>query len=255
MKDRKIKLVILSLSFLFLLAGCSATVDTSTLEAPERIEYAIKLYNDGDYDMALLELEAFIMQYPGSEFTDKAQYYLGMARFNKKQYIIAASEFSRLIRLMTASSFLAEAQYMLAECYYQLSPKYPLDQIYTKQAIQEFQAFLDVFSKDDRVAEAEAKIKELNDKLAQKEFHGAYIYEKLEYYNAAILYYDDLLSTYHDSRFAPQASYNKIQLLIKRKRFAEALKEVENYLKKYPEDKRYLDVEKIKTDLLRRGVS
>lgn len=236
---------LLSIITLFF-TGCSATVDTANMQPEERLNYAISLYDDESYEQAILELEAILIQYPGNSFIDKAQYYLGMTRFKRGEYIIAASEFSRLIRNMPASIHLPDAQFMLGECYYTLSPKYSLDQRYTKQSIQELQSFIDYFPTDPRVTEAETKIGEMNTKLAEKEYNNAYIYEKLEYYNAAITYYDNVVNIYHDTRFAPLASYKKIQLLIDKNRFSEALSEVESFLVKYPQDSNYSDVLELK---------
>ena len=46
---------------------------------------------------------------------------------------MAAYEFSKLVKNMPASEFVPDAQYMLAESYFQLSPNFTLDQKYTKK--------------------------------------------------------------------------------------------------------------------------
>jgi outer membrane protein assembly factor BamD len=172
-----------------------------------------------------------------------------MTRFQRKEYILAAYQFSKLIKGMPSSEFLADAQFMLAECYYKLSPDYTLDQKYTKKAIEEFQVFIDFFPLNKKVAEAETDIKELNDKLARKEFDSARIYTKLEYYNAAIKYYDNVMEVYHDTKYAPLALYKKINLLITKDRDSEALSESIKFLEKYPGDENYQEVESIKNSL------
>jgi outer membrane protein assembly factor BamD len=235
--------------FSLLLIGCSASIDTANLDGADRLKYAMELFEDESYDKAIIEFESIILQFPGSEYVDKSQFYLAQSRFKRKEFILAASEFSRLIKTMPASTLVPEAQFMLAECYYQLSPRFSLDQRYTKQSIQEFQAFIEFFPGDKRVADAEVKISELNTKLAEKEFNSAIIYEKLEYYSAATIYYDNILMIYHDTPFAPRASFNKINLLIKREKPSEALKEIENFLLKFPEDRNYNQVQKLKDNL------
>lgn len=229
--------------------GCSASVDTANMTAEQRLQYAVSLFNDESYDVAIPELESILLQFPGSEVVDDAQFYLAKTRLNRKEYIMAAFEFSRLIKSMPASEFVIESQYLLADSYYRLSPDYTLDQRYTKKSIEEFQAFIDFFPTDSRVTEAEQKISEMNTKLAQKEFTSAVIYEKLEYYTAAIKYYSNVVEVFHDTEFAPKASYNKIKLLVQRERIKEAIAEVNSFLIKYPQDKAYSDVLKIKDDL------
>lgn len=232
-----------------ILAACSSSQDTTNMTAEERLAYAIKLYQDEDYEEAVKEFDAIILQYPGSSIIDDAQFYLAMTRYQREEFILAAYQFSRLIKSMPSSEFLAESQYMLAGCYYELSPHYTLDQQYTKKAIEEMQVFIDFFPLNPKVSEAEVKIKELNLKLAKKEFESALIYDKMEYYSAAIKYYDSVTEIYHDTEYAPLALYNKINLLVQRKRDKEALGESEKFIVKYPNHENLNDVEKIKKSL------
>ncbi len=239
-----------ALAFLgLIITSCSGSIDTLNLSAEERLAYSIKLYEDEDYEEAAKEFEALLLQFPGSAVSDDAQYYLGLTRYKRGEYIIGAYEFSKLIKGMPTSEFVPQAQYMLAECYYQLSPDYSLDQKYTKKAIEEFQVFIDFFPLDIRVAEAEKKINELNDKLALKEFDTARIYEKLEYTKAALKYYDSVMEVYHDTKYAPLAHFNKINLLVSKNRNQEALDAAISFLRKYPDDSNSSAVEKIKASL------
>lgn len=229
--------------------GCSSSVDTINLSAENRFNYALNLYNEEDYEEAINEFQSIVLQFPGNEIVDDAQYYLAMSRFKREEFLLSAYEFSKLIKNYPVSENVPSSQLMLAESYYQLSPHFSLDQSYTKSAIKEFQAFIDFFPANDKVIEAEKKINELNSKLAHKEYNSALIYEKLEYYTAALMYYNYVLETYHDTQYAPLASYNKIILLIERKREQEALIEINRFLERYPESSRYLEVEKLKSSL------
>jgi outer membrane protein assembly factor BamD len=240
---------LLLLVILTLFVACSSSIDTSNMAPEDRLAYAVKLYQQEDYEEAIKELDAIILQYPGSSIMDDAQYYLAMTRFQRKEYILAAYQFSKLIKSMPSSEFLADAQYMLADCYYELSPNFALDQQYSKKAIEEFQVFIDVFPLNEKVAQAETKINELNDKLAKKEFESARIYGKMEYYDAALKYYDSVVEIYHDTQYAPLALYNKINLLIDRNKESEALLEAQKFISKYPQHTYFSDVEKIKNSL------
>lgn len=229
--------------------ACSSSLDTTNMGPEEKLAYAIKLYEQEDSEEAVQEFEAIILQYPGSSIIDDANYYLAMTRFQREEFIIAAYQFSKLIKGMPSSEFLSDAQYMLANCYYELSPDFPLDQQYSKKAVEEFQVFIDFFPLNPKVAEAEVKIKEINEKLARKEYEAARIYDKMEYYLAAIKYYDGVMEIYHDTQYAPLALYNKINLLVERKRDSEALAESQKFIQKYPDHKNYNDVERIKSSL------
>ena len=242
-------LVLISLFF----AGCSTTLDTINMSAEDRLKYAVSLYDNDEYLDAVNEFQALILQYPGNVIADDAQYYLAMTRYKREEYVMGAFEFSKLIKNMPASEFVPESQYMLAECYYMLSPDFSLDQRYTKKAIEEYQAFIDFFPTNAKVQEAETKIHELNNKLAEKEYNSAYIYRRLEYYTAAQIFYNGVIDTYHDTKYAPMAMYDKITLLVEREKDSEALEEIAKFEQRYPDNANLSEVQKIKNNLVNKS--
>jgi len=100
------------------------------------------------------------------------------------------------------------------------------------------------------VDEAEQKIKKLYAKLAEKEYNSALIYEKMEYYTAAINYYKNVKDTYHDSKFAPLAHYRMIKLLILKNRTDEALRSISEYINKYPDDPNVEELKSLNQELI-----
>lgn len=243
------KLFISVTTLLLILWGCGSSVNLVDLPPDERLKAAILMFEDEDYQEAATEFEAIMLQYPGIGIVDDAQYYLGLCKYERGEYILAAYEFSKLIKNMPASEFVADAQFMLAESYYELSPNYNLDQKYTEKAIEEYQAFVDFFPLSEKVAEAEKKINELNNKLAHKEYSIAVIYEKMDYYTAAIKYYDGVVETYHDTEYAPMAMYRKIKLLMDREREDEALTEAKKFIRLYPGHEEFNEIENLKNSL------
>lgn len=240
-------------SILFLTAiliwNCSSSVDTTTLTAEQHLEYAKKLMLDEDYEEAVREFQSILLQYTGSSINDDAQYSLAFTYFKREQYLLSAYEFSKLIRDTPASDFVQDSQFMLAESYFQLSPSYQLEQSYSKKAIEEFQAFIEFFPTHPKVEEAEKKIAELYSKFAEKEYESALIYEKMEYFNAAIQYFENVKNTYFDSKFAPLAHYRLINLLVLKNRKDEALRNIAEYITKYPGDENIEELKELNTEL------
>lgn len=232
-----------------LIWNCSSSVDTTTLTSEQHLEYAKKLMLDEEYDDAVKEFQSILLQYTGSSISDDAQYFLGFTYFKKEQYLLSAYEFSKVIKDFPASDFVQDAQFMLGESYFQLSPDFQLEQSYTKKAIEEFQAFIEFFPTHPKVDEAEKKIAELYSKFAEKEYQNAVIYEKMEYYNAAIQYYENVKNTYFDSKFAPLAHYRLINLLILKNKKDEALRNIADYIKKYPNDDNVEDLKELSQEL------
>lgn len=229
--------------------NCSSSVDTTSLTGEQHLEYARKLFLDEDYEEAVREFQSILLQYTGSQINDDAQYFLAFSYFKREQYLLSAYEFSKVIRDTPASEFVQDAQFMLAESYFQLSPHYQLEQSYSKKAIEEFQAFIEFFPTHPKVEEAEKKIAELYSKFAEKEYHSAMIYEKMEYFNAAIQYYENVKNTYFDSEFAPLAHYKLINLLILKDRKDEALRNIADYINKYPNDENIEEIKELNREL------
>ncbi len=230
--------------FSIIIAGCiSADKSNITTDNPEEaFKIAKQSYDKGDYRQAIEDFSFIKIKFSGTSVVDKAQYYLGMSYFNRKEYILAAYEFENLIKNYTLSEFYPLARYYLAMSYYNLSPKYELDQTYTQYAIIEFQNFLILYPTHKFAPDAEKKIKELRNKLAYKDLKTAELYVKLEDYKAALVYYNNILEEYFDTDYADDASYGKIQVLIIKKKYDEASKEIKRFKEKYKSSELYKKV-------------
>jgi outer membrane protein assembly factor BamD len=214
--------------------GCGSSTPQATTTPEERFARGKALYEKEDYLNAINEFTILTLQYQGSSFAPDAQYYLGECRFARSEYELAAFEYSVVKRSYPASGRVADAQYKLALCYYNKSPKFSLDQQYTRKAIDEFQTFLEYYPAHLMAADADAKIKELNLRLAKKQFETGELYARMEYYRAALLSFDAVIEKYHDTEYAPLASLAKAELLIHRDRYAEARTEITRFLDRYP---------------------
>lgn len=237
---------------MIILVGCiSADKSNITTDNPEEaFKIAKRSYDKGDYTQAVEDFSFIKIKFSGTTIIDKAQFYLGMSYYHRKEYILAAYEFENLIKNYTLSEYYPQARYYLAMSYYNLSPKYELDQTYTRYAIIEFQNFLILYPTHSLAPDAEKKIKELRNKLAYKDLKTAELYMKLENYKAALVYYNNILEEYFDTDYADDASYGKIQVLIIKKNYEEAKKEIKRFKEKYKSSEYYRKVldleEKIK---------
>ncbi len=172
-----------------------------------------------------------------------------MCYFQRKEYILAAYEYDYLIKNYPTSEYFPRAHYQLGMCYYNLSPKYNLDQAYTYYAISEFMGFIELYPKDPNVIEAERRIKELRDKLAQKEYMSGLLYFTMDNYKSSIVYFDSVLDQYFDSEYADDALWMKIRALVQRKKYEDAKKEIERFQKKFASSEHLQNVINIKNSL------
>jgi len=205
-------------ALLIVLSGCSSNDAMRQLSAEERYQKAMELFNNGDYLEAVEEFRVVTLQFQGNPLSDDAH---------------------------PTSKLIPDARYKRGMCYYELSPAWNLDQEYTKKAIDEFQGMLEYYPFDPRVSDAEARIRELNTKLAKKIYESGVIYMKMEYYRAAGLSFDQVLERYHDTPYAEPALLRKGEVLLYRLRYGDAKRELERFLSRYPESMLRRDAEKL----------
>ena len=238
--------------FGLLLSGCGTTKEAEQLSVEKRFEHAMALFKDENYLEAYDEFRIVTLQFQGSTFADEAQFDMGECRYKREEYVLAAYEYDVLTRTMPTSKYVPRARYQRAMCYYRLSPAYYLDQTYTRQAVDEFQSFIEYHPTDSLVTQAEAKITELNLRLAQKEYENGITYIHMQYYKAASVSFDHVLEKYHDTPYAEQAQYKKAEVMNLRNHVDEAKAEIEKFLTKYPNSSLRADAEKLQKEILSR---
>lgn len=228
-----------------ILSGCGSTQEVVVPTAELRFGEALEHFKDEDFQEAIDQFSVITLQHQGSSVADDAQFYLGECRFERHEYLLAAFEYQQLRRNMPASEFIPQAQYKLALCYYNLSPKSSLDQQYTLKAIDEFQRLVEYYRASEFAPIGEEKIRELTDKLARKEYDTARLYATMEYYRAATLYYDAVIERYHDTEYAPLSYIGKAEALLERNLLIEARRTILKFLDSYPDSDYRTEAERL----------
>ncbi|MEQ9132237.1 MAG: tol-pal system protein YbgF [Salinisphaeraceae bacterium] len=78
---------------------------------------ALDLLKAGDYEQARSSFDRFVSDYPNSEFSDNAWYWLGEARYVDRIYEGAIAAFQRVIKRFPDSNKVPGAQYKLGVIY------------------------------------------------------------------------------------------------------------------------------------------
>ena len=232
---RKITILISWLLLIFaIVVSCNRNKIKPNASAEERMKIAEKMFNNGDYLDARTQFRIIIYNFPGSAASAKAQYLFAECYFKTKEYIIAAAEYEKLLRVYPNSKYVDDAQFKLGLCYYKLSPKYSLDQEYTHKAIEEFQKFLEDYPNSELAPQVENYLHKCREKLGKKYYKSGEIYQKMAFYNSAIIYYDYVLDNYYDTQFAQKALLAKAKCYEKLGKLDKAVSTYRLYLEKYP---------------------
>ena len=170
-------------------------------------EAAVKYYNDNSYTRAIQLFENLIMHYHGKEHAEDISWYYAMALLGSKDYYSAGYQFKSFFKRFPYSERAEEALFMSATCKYNQSPDYFLDQKLTREAISEFESFVDRYPGSVHIPEINTRLDELRGKLMHKEYDIAYSYYLTEQYNAAYVSLQAFLNDYPESEFREQAMY------------------------------------------------
>ena len=107
-----------------------------------------------NYQRAVLKLNNFLKENPGSALLDEATYLLGRAYLGIKDRVQAADYFQRVLRDFQGSRFCPDAAWYLAVSYDGLSKGSQLDQDWTERAMSAYGTFLVQYPDHAHVAEA-----------------------------------------------------------------------------------------------------
>ena len=86
-------------------------------------------------------------------------------------------------------------------------PDLPRDQEFTEKAIEECTRLLEFFPRSPLVGEARDLVAQARQKMAAKELRvGKYYYDR-EFYESAIIYFENILQTYPEAEVIPETLF------------------------------------------------
>lgn len=156
-------------------------------------------------DKAIEIFQQVIDNAPFSEFAPKAQFLLGDCYFKMKKYPDAILEYQRVVENYIDSDYVDDARFQIGLCAFRLSRGAEYDQQSTDKALKTFRSFIADYPQSKRVREAKKMISQLEGRKAQGIFDVAQYYKKLKQYDAAKIYYEDLIQNYPENSLAKKA--------------------------------------------------
>lgn len=198
-----------------LAAGCGGPLQQVGVGGVASYEQGKQAFDREDWVDAIADLKAYVEQYPGTENTDDALFYLGQSYFRIKDYVLAAAQYDRLTRDFPTSPYHPDALYQLARTDDLQSRPAALDQTETIRAIARYRDFLQLYPEHPSAGEARKRLQTLNDRLAEKRVRNGRLYIKLKQYDAATHYLERAIAEYPDSRWACDARVYLSEVLVK----------------------------------------
>ena len=194
-------------------------------------EKSKSLYDDQKWGDAAKAFETVLSIGRGTEIAEEAQFLLAESYFKNESYLVAAAEYERFTLFHPDSPLREESDYKIAMSYLNLSPRFKLDQNYTNRAIENFRVYISRYPSNPRADTAGFQIDELRNKLAEKLHHAADFYMRIDRYNAAAIYFDQVISQYPESKWAETSLVEQIEAYILYADNSVAERQVERYQK------------------------
>ncbi len=191
----------IKLFYIFSLFFFSCASKTSSFESPikEKFNNGMELFERGKYLRAQDEFTSIVIRGSGTDLGDDAQFYLAESYFQNKEYILAISEYEKLTRKMPYSPFIEEAKFKICEAYKIESPKYFHDQTYTNKALDRYQEFLDDYPNSEYKSEVISSMKSMREKLSKKVFETGILYMKMDEFESARMVFEEISNLYYDT--------------------------------------------------------
>ena len=215
-----------------------------------KFEFAKKAFEEKKYAQATTLLKDVVTVFKGTDKAEESLYLLAMSYYENKEYYDATAYFQTYYNRYPKGKYTEMARFFAGYGYYLDSPDPQLDQTYTVKAIEELQAFLDLFPKSDKVSIAQSAIFELQDKLTLKQLQNAQLYYNLgtymgNNYEAAIITAQNAIKEYPYSKDTEEremlilkSRYQIASLSVEEKktdRFREVIDEYYSFINNYPD--------------------
>lgn len=237
-----IAIVLYLAAFLFSCNG-SKTVIRPGDTIQEAFIKANRLFEMERYSSAATAFETVISIGRGTEFGREAQFKLAESYFNDGRYLLAEAEYKRFRDLYPRAEKVDIADFKRAVSYYKMSPRYKLDQTNSEKAIELFNLYISRYPQNSaKIQEADGYIRDLRNKMAHKNYAAAQLYFRLEQYEAAAIYYDVTINNYPDSKWAEQALSEQINTYVLFANRSIASKQEERYRKAIESYEKYLQL-------------
>ncbi len=223
---------------LLVIAACGSSVPSpiSTDSAAELYTRARAHYDNGDWAKAKIVYESLIYSYPGAAIVDSAQFLLAMCSYNLKDYIVAADEFRRLRARYPNSPLVDEGDLLRCRSLMRIAPKNAaLDQEKTREAITELALFKDNHPLSPNLAVVDSLLADAYERLSRRDFRTANLYQRLGRYEAARIYFQQVIDNYTSSPYVPDCLFNMAEGFRKQDSTDRALEYYEKMLYLFPD--------------------
>ncbi len=184
-------------------------------DTARKFSMADSLYEIGKHKKALQLMEQIVPAYRGKPQAEKLMFMYANTFYNMEDYYLAGYQFERFETSYPKSDSVEIASYRSAKSYYELSPRYSLDQKDTDTALEKLQGFIDKYPNSEYRIGVNELVSELRYKKEKKEYEVAKQYLHISDYKAAISAFDNFITDNPGSQFRKEAFFGRLDAAYK----------------------------------------
>ena len=228
---------------LFAAPGCKKKTVTVTPEIASSDEALFRLGEESlkrDQEKGLLYLRQLIDSFPKSFYAQRAKLLIADTYFRKGDegnMILAAAEYREFIRAYPYSPSAAYCQYQIAMTFYKKALKPGRDQTKTAQALAEFKNVITNYPGSDQAKDAQEKIKDCEERLAEHHAGIGIQYARRKSYRAAQSRLLEIMTTYPDYSGMDKVYYYLGLCLFQAKQYDQAFPYLTKLVSDFPNSK------------------
>jgi outer membrane protein assembly factor BamD len=207
---RPIRRAALALLAAAALGGCALFRTPPPLTVETAYAQGMEAYQAGRWRRAAELLGQFVTASGADPRLKGALMALARSHLETREYVTAASEFLRVATEYPSDPEAREARYGLCQAYHELAPRPQLDPEYTTAAITYCESYASIYPGTPEAQQALQWVTELRGRLAEKQYQNGFFYFRRGLYDAAVVYFNDVLSIYPDT---PAASASLARLV------------------------------------------
>lgn len=185
--------------------GCASSGITSLKSAEFYFDEGMKALEAGRCTKAVENFQRIVTNYPGFHLVADAQYHLAEAHLCNQDYMSAIVGYQRVLDVYLSSKWVEQAQFQIAESYFEQLRRSELDQTETYEALVRFRAFIEDNPESPLVEDARQRIVSCRSRLARKQYLNADLYFRQNYLEAAAITFKQVMRNYSDTQWYYQA--------------------------------------------------
>lgn len=221
-----------------LLTACGGTFRPSQFADPLALYNAsMERYRHGECDDAELGFQRVGFELaPRDPMQAQVRYYLAECRLAARDFLEAARQFRRIADEFPRHALAPDALLRAGDAFAEMWKAPELDPSYGQDAIAVWRELMGRFPNSTAAQRARLRIRDLQEMFAEKEYKNGMFYFRLRAYDSAIIYFREVVAQYQNSRFAPLAVLQLVEVY-RRLGYDEERTEMCDYLRQYYPDR------------------